>query len=144
VGSELAEAVLALARGSRVVEHGLGDMSLPQFRVLALIERSPARASALAERAAVSRPSLTGVLDGLEGRGWVRRVEVSGDRRGVSLEVTKEGRAALRSAERAVGEHLAELLDGLPADERAAAVAGLEALGRAISLRAAARVAAER
>jgi DNA-binding MarR family transcriptional regulator len=119
-------------------------MTLPQFRVLALIARSPARASALAERAAVSRPSLTGVLDGLETRGWVRRVEVSGDRRAVSHEVTKEGKAALRSAERAGGEHLTEVLAELPLEERSAALAGLEALGRAIAIRGAARVAAER
>ena len=144
MAGELTAAVLALARGSRLVEHGLGEMTLPQFRVLALVASSPARASALAERAAVSRPSLTGVLDGLEARGWVRRVEVSGDRRGVGLEVTKEGKAALRSAERAVGDHLREVLQSLPADEQAAAVDGLEALGRAIAARAAAKVAADR
>jgi DNA-binding MarR family transcriptional regulator len=139
VGDELSAAVLALARGSRLVEHGLGEMSLPQFRVLTLIATSPERASALAEKAAVSRPSLTGVLDGLETRGWVRRVEVSGDRRGVGLEVTRDGRVALRAAERSVAHHLADVLAELPEAERAATVQGLEALGRALTLRATAR-----
>ena len=55
----------------------------------------------LAERAAVSRPSLTGLLDGLEARGWVQRVGVEGDRRGVSLAVTPLGSAALKHAEQA-------------------------------------------
>lgn len=141
MGAPLAEAVLALARGARVVERGLDDMTLPQLRVLALVEAAPERASRLAEMAAISRPSLTGVLDGLEGRGWVRRVEVSGDRRGVGLEVTALGRAARARAERSVAVELEAVLAELPADERATAVAGLEALGRAIRLRAAARVA---
>ena len=59
----------------------------------------------------MSRPSLTGLLDGLEARGWVRRVEVDGDRRGVGLEVTAEGRAALRAAERATETRLEHVLE---------------------------------
>src|SRR3954469_5211314 len=99
--SEGLAAVRALAFGARVIERALDDMTLPQFRVLSLIASSPERASRVAEKAAVSRPSLTGLLDGLETRGWVRRVEVEGDRRGVGLEVPPEGRAALRAAEHA-------------------------------------------
>src|SRR5262245_47564880 len=102
VGSELSGAVRALAMGARVLERALDDMTLPQFRVLGLIASSPDRANRLAERAAVSRPSLTGLLDGLETRGWVQRVNVEGDRRGVSLEVTPAGVAALKHATRAM------------------------------------------
>src|SRR6476469_4863175 len=104
--SEALVAARALAFGARVIERALDDMTLPQFRVLTLIASSPERASRVAEKAAVSRPSLTGLLDGLEARGWVRRVEVDGDRRGVGLEVTAEGRAALRAAERATETRL--------------------------------------
>src|SRR6516162_6957497 len=73
-------------------------MTLPQFRVLAIVASSPERASRVAARAAVSRPSLSGVLDGLESRGWVRRSVVDGDRRGVHLDVTAAGNQALTDA----------------------------------------------
>src|SRR5205823_698728 len=80
----------------------LNDMTLPQFRVLSVIASSSERANRIAEKAAMSRPSLTGLLDGLEARGWVQRVDVEGDRRGVSLEVTRAGADALKQAERAM------------------------------------------
>ena len=139
MGSERDEqiaAVRALAVGSRAIERALDDMTLPQFRVLSLIDHSPERASRIAEKASVSRPSLTGLLDGLEQRGWVRRVEVDGDRRGVGLELTAAGRTALRRAQRASAAHLDEILHHLEPDDRRAALDGLLALGRAFAARA--------
>lgn len=118
--------------GARVLERALDDMTLPQFRVMALIASSPERANRLAERAAVSRPSLTGLLDGLEARGWVQRVNVEGDRRGVSLEVTRSGATALKQAERAMMAELDDVLGSASASKRAAAIEGLGALGAAI------------
>jgi DNA-binding MarR family transcriptional regulator len=106
-------------------------MTLPQFRVLSVIASSSERASRLAEKAAMSRPSLTGLLDGLETRGWVQRVEVEGDRRGVSLEVTPAGADALKQAERAMTAELELVLRAAP-DDRPTVIDGLDALGRAI------------
>ena len=115
----------------RVLERSLTDMTLPQFRVLSVIASSPERANRLAEKAAMSRPSLTGLLDGLEARGWVQRVTVEGDRRGVSLEVTAAGAEAMRQADRAMTAELELVLRSSPED-RAAVIDGLAALGRAI------------
>ena len=117
---------------SRVLERSLTDMTLPQFRVLSVIASSPERANRIAEKAAMSRPSLTGLLDGLEARGWVQRVDVEGDRRGVSLEVTTAGSAALRTAEKAMTAELEHVLRSSP-DDRATVIDGLAALGRAIA-----------
>lgn len=115
--------------GGRVLERSLDDMTLPQFRVLTLIGTSPERASRLAERAAVSRPSLTGLLDGLEARGWVQRVQVEGDRRGVSLELTRAGATALRHAERSMAAELDTVLEA-DAGQRAAVIESLTAFGK--------------
>lgn len=117
---------------SRVLERSLTDMTLPQFRVLSIITSSPERANRIAEKAAMSRPSLTGLLDGLEARGWVQRVEVEGDRRGVSLEVTLAGEVALRDAEKAMTAELDRVLASSPAD-REDVVRGLDALAHAIA-----------
>ena len=129
-----ADSVRTLAILSRILERSLPDMSLPQFRILGLIDRAPERANHLARQAAISRPSLTGLLDGLEARGWVRRLEVDGDRRGVSLEATAAGRKALDAAYDCVQDRLADLLDHVPADRRDAALDGLAALGEAIEI----------
>jgi DNA-binding MarR family transcriptional regulator len=132
VGSELIAAVRALAMGARVLERALDDMTLPQFRVMMLIASSPERANRLAELANVSRPSLTGLLDGLEARGWVQRVNVEGDRRGVSLEVTREGGAALKHAERKMAAELENVLSSSSDVDRSRVLDGLDALGTAV------------
>jgi len=123
---------LTLAVLARVLERTLDDMTLPQFRVLSLIASSPERAGRIATRADVSRPSLTGLLDGLVQRGWVQRVHVAGDRRGVSLEITDAGRAALDQARLATTSRVASLLDRLDDRERELALDGMAALGRAL------------
>ena len=129
---ELAAAVRAIAFTARRLERALGetDMTLPQFRVLALIASSSARAGRIAEQAAVSRPSLTGLLDGLEARGWIRRVSVAGDRRGVLPEVTPAGARAFCKAEAAMSNALGDLLDDddTPSAARTRVLHGLTAL----------------
>jgi DNA-binding MarR family transcriptional regulator len=118
VRGEVRDAIYALSRGARMFENRLVEMTLPQLRVLRLVADAPGRASALAERAAVSRPSLTGVIDGLEARGWLQRTEVDGDRRGVHLEVTDAGRDALAAEEAVLSAHLDAVLATVSAAER--------------------------
>lgn len=135
------DAARTLAIASRVVERSLGEMTLPQLRILSLVARAPERASRLASQSDVSRPTLTGVLDGLVARGWVERVEVEGDRRGVQLTATEAGRCALAEAQDAVAARLDTVLDHLDADRRREAIVGLEALGEALHAHVRARMA---
>jgi DNA-binding MarR family transcriptional regulator len=138
--ADLIPAVRALATGARVIERALGDMTLPQFRVLAIVASSPERASRVAERAAVSRPSLSGVLDGLEGRGWVQRSDVDGDRRGVHLDVTPTGRQALDAATAAAAAALGGLLTDEATPERDAILRALALLADVFDARVERRV----
>ena len=64
-----------VARLARQVELALTtvDLTLPQYRVLGILDRGPEASSVLAEKLAVSRPSVTGVVDGLVARGLARR-----------------------------------------------------------------------
>jgi DNA-binding MarR family transcriptional regulator len=123
--SELFAAVRGVAFAARVVERRLTDASLAQLRVLALIARDPIRASALAHDAALSRPTLTGVLEVLVAKGWVERRAVDGDRRGVTLSITPEGRTALEEAAEQASAALAELLAVLDEPDRAQATRAL-------------------
>jgi DNA-binding MarR family transcriptional regulator len=140
VDDELTSSVSAVAFASRRLERALETMTLPQFRVLTLIANNPERASSLAERAAVTPPSLTGILDGLVSRGWVARSNVDGDRRGVTLTITPEGQAAFKAARAATEDALDDLLGDADAKTRAKVISGLTALHGVIRSRSAAKV----
>lgn len=131
-----ASAAHTVARLSRLVERALDKtgLTLPQYRVLGFLARGPEAAARLAERLTVTRPTLTGVVDGLVAQGLVARTRDEVDRRRVHHALTAEGHAALAAADEIVGERLAGLLDPLPADRRAAATAGLLALEEALDI----------
>ena len=101
-------AVRTLARLSRLLERGGGDLSLPQFRLLAMVEGGQ-RASFLADRLAVAKPTVTALVDGLVERGYVSRSQSTDDRRATQIALTSAGRKALKAAE----AEMAERLDGL-------------------------------
>lgn len=140
VAAELFTAVRGLAFASRRVERGLTTVSLAQLRILTLVANDPVRASVLADGAALSRPTLTGVLEGLVAKGWITRCAVDGDKRGVTLSITADGRVALDDAVNESTAALAELVDDLPAGQRAATIAALAGLTSVAKQRLARRV----
>jgi DNA-binding MarR family transcriptional regulator len=123
MSSELREASRAMALLGRTLERACADLTLAQYRVLAMVASGDARASKLAERLAVARPTVTAVVDGLVERGYLRREAVPGDRRSASIVVTKEGRARLAQAEDALSARLEHLLAAV--SDREAFVRGL-------------------
>jgi long-chain acyl-CoA synthetase len=109
------------------MELGLGevDLSLPQYRVLGLIEEGSALASLLAERLAVRPPSVTAVVDGLVSRGLVARHPRDDDRRRVALTLTPQGRRVLAEADAATGERIASIAGALGEPDAGHALAGI-------------------
>lgn len=95
---------LTIARLARLVERAISDLdlTLAQYRVLATLDEGHEAASVLATKLSVSRPTLTGVVDGLVSRGLVLRRGDSSDRRRVSLDLTDAGRLLLAEAESAI------------------------------------------
>lgn len=126
--------VRAVARLGRVFEKRLADegMTLPQFRVLAFLSEGEWAASKVAEWLAVSRPSLTSLVDGLVEHGWVERREHPTDRRSVLHFLTDSGRARLAEATDLLSAGLDTLLDHLDDAERARAEDGLALLHTAL------------
>ena len=106
---------------AKQVEIGLGnvDLSLPQYRILGLLDESPAVSSHLAERLAVRPPTITAVVDGLVTKGLVERRTVEGDRRRVDHVLTTAGHRVLDAADAAIDARLHEITDAL--DDPAAA-----------------------
>jgi len=111
-GVTVTEIGRALARLSRVLDENCAStgLTLAQYRVLLFVALRPWRATALANQVGVKRPTLSGIIDGLSRAGLVDRRGVTGDRRGVSIELTGAGRVALGEVEAQVGRGLAQLI----------------------------------
>ena len=105
---------------AKQVEIGLSsvDLSLPQYRMLAMLDGTSALSSDLAERLAVRPPTVTAVVDGLVIRGLVERRTVVADRRRVDHVLTEHGCQLLDAADAAVTARLCEIAAHLesPAD----------------------------
>ncbi len=108
-----------IARLARQVELAVTtvDLTLPQYRMLAILGDGCEPSSKLAEKLAVSRPSVTGVVDGLVARGLVRRDHTPDDRRRIDVGLTDAGRLLLLAADAAVEqrmERINQLLGEIP------------------------------
>jgi DNA-binding MarR family transcriptional regulator len=106
---------------AKQVELGLDEvgLSLPQYRILGLLDAGPTISSALADRLAVRPPSVTAVVDGLVVRGLVERHHSEDDRRRVSHVLTADGRRLLAAADEAVDGRLAKIAACLPTERLA-------------------------
>jgi DNA-binding MarR family transcriptional regulator len=137
---DLRRVVRALALAARRLERATADLTLAQYRVLALVAGGDERSSLVAERLAVARPTVTAVVDGLVERGYLTREAVAGDRRSQRLVVTDPGRVALVASEESMAAAIAEVLDD--AADRDALVGALLDLDDALSAFYARRLAA--
>lgn len=122
------------ARIARHLEVALAeiDLSLPQYRILIFLDEGGAAASALAERLAVTRPSVTAVVDGLVAKGLVERRADPNDRRKVDHVMTKEGIRVLKAADKATQKHLECIAQHGEATAPAQLVTGIEAWREAL------------
>jgi DNA-binding MarR family transcriptional regulator len=139
--SRLAEAARAVVRMARMLEHASTELTLPQYRLLVMVARGDQRASKLAGRLALSKPTVTAVVDGLVERGFMVRSGACGDRRAVDLSLTDAGRRALAVADDAMATQLGRVL--ARCDDPEQVEAGLAQLGGAIDQVVAERMAAD-
>ncbi|HUC16030.1 MAG TPA: MarR family transcriptional regulator [Acidimicrobiales bacterium] len=107
-----------VARLARQVEVALAalELSPAQYRMLVQIARGTDASSSLAQKLAVSAPSVTSVVEALVQRGAVERAYSAADRRRIALALTEYGRDLLGAAEEALHEKLQAIADEL-ADE---------------------------
>ncbi|MFO7805022.1 MAG: MarR family transcriptional regulator [Paracoccaceae bacterium] len=97
-------------------EDGLGPRV---FSALSLVVQFPQISqSELARMLGIERSGLVAIVDDLEGRGYLTRATVPGDRRVQALVPTPDGLGAYQSALDAVRQHEDRLLSHLTADEK--------------------------
>ncbi len=95
--------------------HRAADLSVPQFRTLAFIDRqADASLSDVAEHIGLTLPSMSKIVDGLVTRKLVTRQTHPTDRRRMTLALTARGQTALESSRAATRACLAEDLVALP------------------------------
>ncbi|MFB6847280.1 MarR family winged helix-turn-helix transcriptional regulator [Streptomyces sp. NPDC056373] len=125
--SLLAEQLLRLTRRvhriqKRHLEHRELGITPAQSRLLRTLAHwgSPPRMADLAERLEVVPRAVTTLVDGLEASGKVRRVPDPANRRVIRIELTDEGRSALRELRAARRSAAEEILAPLTEDQREA------------------------
>ncbi|MER8224401.1 MarR family transcriptional regulator [Streptomyces sp. NPDC094143] len=123
----LAEQLLRLTRRvHRIQKRHLAQRELgitpAQSRLLRTLAHwgSPPRMADLAERLEVVPRAVTSLVDGLEASGKVRRVPDPANRRVIRIELTDDGRAALRELRAARRSAAEEILAPLTEDQREA------------------------
>lgn len=132
---------LTVARLARVIEnHSASELTMPQYRVLGLLSSGHERATELASKMAVAKPTLTSLIDGLVERGYVERAGAAGDRRAVRLVITPAGLAAADAAGTALRAVLDDVLARCP--DPASVLGALDDLRLALDARWSERAAA--
>ena len=123
----LAEQLLRLTRRvhriqKRHLEHRDLGITPAQSRLLRTLAHwgSPPRMADLAERLEVVPRAVTTLVDGLEASGKVRRVADPANRRVIRIELTDDGRGALREVRAARRSAAEEILAPLTGDQREA------------------------
>jgi DNA-binding MarR family transcriptional regulator len=105
------------------------ELSVPQFRVLSYLNRQPgASLSAVADHIGLTRPAMSILVDGLVNRNLVARDTDPGDRRRLTLSLTRQGQSLYTAARGRTQARLAARLAALSPAERQALVATLEQL----------------
>ncbi len=133
------EAIRALARASRLLERAPGEINLAHYRVLAAIAAGDERASRIASKLALGKPTVSASVESLCKRGLLARAGVQGDQRAAALQLTPEGRRLLDNMEMAMAEWLDEVCARTP--DPGQTLQSLVWLGRAIEQMAAERYA---
>jgi DNA-binding MarR family transcriptional regulator len=136
------EAVRALARASSVLERSSPQLSLAHYRVMAAITQGSERASIIARKLAIGKPTVSTAVESLCRRGLLFRSGVIGDQRAAALHLTPAGEALLEQVETEMISRINDLCDRTPDGGRL--IESLVWLGAAMDSRLADRLAAKR
>lgn len=124
--------VLSVARLARYLERACTDLTLAQYRVLALVADGERHASRVAHALALGKPTVSATVEALAERHLLTRAPAGHDKRATELAVTAEGRRVLHATETAMRARLDELL---PADDVAVVTDALARVQRALDER---------
>lgn len=105
-----------------------GGIYPSQFKMLMSMRGGGVTPSDLAERMEVSLPTVSKTISVLERHGWIERTDDAGDRRRTLLNVTDEGRAAVRAFMDDGVDQMAQVFDSASDGELEAIERGMDSL----------------
>jgi DNA-binding MarR family transcriptional regulator len=108
-GTNRVQAIRALARMARQLERSSGDLNLAHYRVLTAVADGDERASRVADRLALGKPTVSAAVESLTKRGLLSREDAADDGRATKLTLTPAGKAALAEVEEGMLERLDDL-----------------------------------
>ncbi|HEX5113793.1 MAG TPA: MarR family winged helix-turn-helix transcriptional regulator [Pseudonocardiaceae bacterium] len=123
-------AIRALARASRILERVSGGLNPAQYRVLSTIASGDERASRVAARLALGKPTISATVDSLCQRGLLTRTGEDADQRVAVLRLTDAGREQLDGVEAEMVKRIDDLRARTPGGEQL--VPALVWLGKAL------------
>jgi DNA-binding MarR family transcriptional regulator len=107
-----------------------GDLSIPQFRVLAHLRRKPGISLIeTAEYLGLTSPSIVSLVDALAAKNLVTRTQVANDRRKIALNLTQEGEEVFDAAFQTAQQNMAARLAHLPESELGMLLRSMDLLG---------------
>src|SRR5437763_10705192 len=118
--------------GELVQPFGLSPSSGLALGILA-DAAAPLAPNQIADRLIISRATVTGLLDSLEKRGYVRRLPHTHDRRMLLIELTDTGRQVAHQFRLLVHQHQKEWLSTLSEQEQAELIQSLHQLQSSLS-----------
>jgi DNA-binding MarR family transcriptional regulator len=133
------QAIRALARVARLLERSSGDLNLAHYRVLSAIAEGSERASRVADRLTLGKPTVSAAVESLTKRGLLLREDAAEDKRATTLSLTPAGEEALAAVDREMLGYLDELLGRT--EDPAQILDSLGQLGKALDELAAERAA---
>ncbi len=123
--------VVLSARLVREVRRNTTDLHAASIRLMSLLdELGPSTVSALAQADRCSQPTMTGIVNGLVDKGWLRRDPHPDDARSTLVSMTTEGRHKLTAVRGRNADLVAERItsSGRSPEDLATAVAVLSDL----------------
>lgn len=109
--------------------HRGADITLPQFRALLFLQRTPGAAlHQVSDHLGLTPPTVSKMVHGLFTRGWIERPGSAVDRRRVELRLTARGNALIDRVRGETIENFAVRLEKIPADEREKIIVALGSL----------------
>ena len=125
-----------LGRAARLtrllMRSGAHDVSRTEVGVLATLADGPRRITQLAMTEALAQPTVTQLVDKLEGRGLVTRARSDDDGRVVLVAITDRGRAALEEVRTEIRANMRAALVDLPDAELTELAHAAETMGSLI------------
>ncbi|MBN2085255.1 MAG: MarR family transcriptional regulator [Anaerolineales bacterium] len=113
--------------------HRSSDITLPQFRTLLFLQRTPGAAlHQVADHLGLTPPTVSKMIHGLSSRGLIERPGSAVDRRRVELRLTARGSALIVRVRGETISNFAVRLEKMRADEQENLIAALESLRRAL------------